>query len=332
MATIRRRGKYWQGQVRLQGFPNRSATFDTKAEARDWAQNVEAEMRARRYVDPRPAEQTTVSDVLERYALEVAPRMSEPRRAANRARRIKQYPLAHYSLANVRGSEIREYVRAREGEDVAAGTIRMDLALLGRLFELCRREWRIPVDNPVREMGKPPIAQGRKRRLKPGEEAKLLKVAPPVFRAVLRWALETAMRREEMATLHWEHIDTSARTAHLPNTKNGEARSVPLSKQALSVLHEIPKQLDGSVFGMSANAMTLAMRRARETAGISDLRLHDLRHEAISRFFERTDLDSLEISRITGHKSMQMLSRYTHLRSGRLADRLDGQPRVQKAD
>lgn len=205
----------------------------------------------------------------------------------------------------------------------------MDLALLGRLWELCRREWRIPVDNPVRDLDKPPIARGRKRRLNPGEEARLLEAAPPVFRAVLRWALETAMWREEMAELRWEHIDLEGQTAHLPNTKNGEARSVPLSSKALSVLQGIPQNLEGSVFGMSPNAMTLAMRRARDAAGIPDIRLHDLRHEAISRLFESTDLDSLEISRITGHKSMQMLSRYTHLRSGRLADRLDGNPRIQ---
>lgn len=78
---------------------------------------------------------------------------------------------------------------------------------------------------------------------------------------------------------------------------------------------------------MSENAITIAMRRAREEAEIEDLTFHDLRHEATSRLFEKTDLDSLEISEITGHKGLQMLKRYTHLRADRLADRLAGEKR-----
>lgn len=78
---------------------------------------------------------------------------------------------------------------------------------------------------------------------------------------------------------------------------------------------------------MSENAITIAMRRAREEAKIEDLTFHDLRHEATSRLFENTDLDLLEIAEITGHKSLQMLKRYTHLRSARLAERLAGKGR-----
>jgi integrase len=57
---------------------------------------------------------------------------------------------------------------------------------------------------------------------------------------------------------------------------------------------------------------------------VEGLRFHDLRHEAISRLFENTDLDLMEIQKITGHKTLQMLLRYTHLRTARLADRLAG--------
>jgi integrase len=61
------------------------------------------------------------------------------------------------------------------------------------------------------------------------------------------------------------------------------------------------------------------------------LRFHDLRHEATSRLFENTDLDLMEIRAITGHKTLQMLVRYTHLRTARLADRLAGNGRKSKA-
>lgn len=73
------------------------------------------------------------------------------------------------------------------------------------------------------------------------------------------------------------------------------------------------------------------MKRVRKNAKIEDLRFHDLRHEAISRFFERTDLDVMEIKAITGHKTLQMLARYTHLRTARLADRLAGSRRGESA-
>ena len=81
------------------------------------------------------------------------------------------------------------------------------------------------------------------------------------------------------------------------------------------------------VFGMSADAITQAMEQARKLADIEDLHFHDLRHEATSRLFEDTDLDIMEIRAITGHRSLQMLARYSHLRTHRLAERLAGAKR-----
>ncbi|MGE4298941.1 MAG: site-specific integrase [Desulfovibrionaceae bacterium] len=135
------------------------------------------------------------------------------------------------------------------------------------------------------------------------------------------------MRRTEIATLTWFHVDLERRFVHLPETKNGEARSVPLSPAALDILKRIPRNLKGSVFALSPENITRAMVRACKQAGIADLRFHDLRHEATSRFFENTDLDLMEIKAITGHKSMQMLARYSHLRAHRLAERLAGRQR-----
>ena len=327
MATIRNRGRFWEAQVRLRGFPRQSATFDTQHEARAWATRIEADMRAGRFRDTRLIERTTLGEALERFADELVDRGPNGRRERNRVLRICQYPLAQYAVANIKGREIVAYVAQRSREGAGANTIRLDLASLGRLFEIARKEWGWPVENPVRDVRKPKLPKGRNRRLNDDEEYRLLSACSPSFSAVVKWALETAMRREEIARLRWEHIDRRGRTAYLPETKNGDARTVPLSRKALSILDEIPRHLDGSVFDMSPNAITLAMRRATEKAEIDDLRFHDLRHEAISRLFENTDLDALEISRITGHRTMQMLSRYTHLRAGRLADRLDGHPR-----
>ena len=148
-----------------------------------------------------------------------------------------------------------------------------------------------------------------------------------MYRELVKFAIETAMRRQEIASLTWEHVDLKRRTAHLPKTNNGESRTVPLSPAALDILKSLPRELSGSVFGMSPDLITKKMSKATKRAGMEDFRFHDLRHEATSRFFENTDLDVMEIRMITGHKSMQMLARYSHLRAHKLADRLAGKPR-----
>lgn len=132
------------------------------------------------------------------------------------------------------------------------------------------------------------------------------------------------MRRGEIAMMRWEHVDLKKRYVHLPKTKNGEARSVPLSPAALDILKGIPRQIKGDVFLLHPDTISKWFRAAADEADLKDLRFHDLRHEATSRLFENTDLDFMEVKGITGHKSLQMLSRYSHLRAHKLADRLAG--------
>jgi integrase len=181
------------------------------------------------------------------------------------------------------------------------------------------------LQNPVQIASKPKPGKGRDRRLEDGEEEKLLNAASPAFQAVILFALETAMRREEIASLQWKNVNVKSRYVYLPETKNSEARTVPLSVAAIDILRNFPKP-EGveRVFGVTSEQITDTMKKVRVKAGLENIRFHDLRHEATSRFFENTDLDVMEVKAITGHKTLQMLSRYTHLRTARLADRLGG--------
>jgi integrase len=139
---------------------------------------------------------------------------------------------------------------------------------------------------------------------------------------IVQLALETAMRQGELIRLHWEHIDLNRRTAHLPDTKNGEARTVPLSTTAVRVLRTLPRGLHGPVFlGLTTEAVKRAYIRAVRRAGIENLRFHDLRHEATTRLFEK-GLNIMEVASITGHKDLRMLRRYTHLKAEDLARKL----------
>lgn len=130
------------------------------------------------------------------------------------------------------------------------------------------------------------------------------------------------MRQGELLSLDWKHIDFTRRIAFLPFTKNGEARSVPLSPVALCVLTAMPTSTAGLVIPVSRMTLYKAFRRACQRAGISDLTFHDLRHEALSRLAERGDFSVLELAAVSGHKSLQVLKRYTHLQAEKLAMKL----------
>jgi integrase len=278
------------------------------------------------FVSRTEAEQYTLGECLDRYVAECIPNLKSPKREADRARFLNRYSIAHKIMAAIRSRDIADFRRQREEEGRSGNTIRLDFALLSKLFNYARSEWGMEsLQNPVQIAAKPKPAKGRERRLEEGEEEKLLNAADDIFRPIILFALETAMRREEIAIMEWKNVNLRGRYALLPKTKNNEARTVPLSTAALDILRGILKpENQASVFGMTPDQITSAMQLACKKAELTDLRFHDLRHEATSRFFEHTDLDVMEIKAITGHKTLQMLARYTHLRTARLADRLAG--------
>ncbi len=329
MASIRKRGKYqWEARIRRKGWPLQCKTFETKRDAEEWSREIESEMGRGVFISRAEAENTTLTEAIDRYINEHIARLAHPEKEESRARGIQKRSLATHFLANIRVKDIADFIKEREEEGVRANTIRLDLALLSKLFEMAGSDWGMEsLPNPVKRVNKPKLPSGRTRRLENDEENRLLAACSTTFRPVVKFAIETAMRREEIASLHWKYVDLSKKFAHLPKTKNGHARSVPLSPTAIDILRSIPRHIRGTVFGLSAESITKRMRRTTKKVGIVDLRFHDLRHEATSRFFENTDLDVMEIKEITGHKSMQMLARYSHLRSHRLAERLAGKSR-----
>ncbi len=330
MATFRKRGPYqWEARIRKKGYPTTCKTFDTKADAEAWAKDVETNMNKSLFVSSKEAEQYTLRECLERYIKEYIPRLKHSKREVDRARALQGRAIAHRVMATIRSKDIADFRREREEEGVSGNTIRLDFALLSKLFNYARSDWGMEsLQNPVQLAAKSKPAKGRDRRLENDEEEQVLKAARAPFDSIIRFALETAMRREEIAALQWKNVNVKGRYVYLPETKNEEARTVPLSPAALDVLRKLPRP-DGAelVFGVDKEAITHFMKVIRAKTGIENLRFHDFRHEATSRFFERTDLDVMEIKAITGHKTLQMLARYTHLRTARLADRLAGSRR-----
>jgi integrase len=187
----------------------------------------------------------------------------------------------------------------------------------------------------------------RDRRLEPGEEARILAVlaggtlprkARPYeiphkedVEMLFKLALETAMRLSEMYTLTADRIDLRGRTVFLDKTKNGDSRAVPLSSVAVRLLLGYQDRT-GLLFPwfeihrhnrkLTSNYLSKLFSEVFEAAGCGDLRFHDLRHEAVSRLFERTNLMAEEIMKVVGHKTHRMVMRYLKLRPSDLADRL----------
>lgn len=345
MATVRRRGERWQAQVRRQGFPETSKTFSTKTAADRWARKIEQEMDAGIYVDRSEAESTTLHDALSRYLRDVTTRKKSAKREGDRIRAWQARPLARRTLAALRGADFAKYRDDLRAQGLAENTIRLDLALIAHLFEVARKEWGLTgLGNPVRDIRMPAGSRERDRRLSPGEWDRLVVALDQCrnffVRPVVEIALATAMRQSEILGLDWSRIDLERRTAHIPDTKNGTARTVPLSLGALGVLRALPRSLDGRVFRITQDSLTHAFsdavararRRYEEECKenrvpadprlLIDLRFHDLRHEATSRLFER-GLNIMEVASISGHKTLGMLRRYTHLKAEDLARKLE---------
>lgn len=316
MATFTKRNSGWYVQVRRKGHKTIGRTFDSKSEGERWALSIESDMGVGKYVDTRESMSTTLLECLDRYASEVVPHKKGADRDMYRVNMWRKDSLASKSIGAVRQVDVAKWRDARIASGMAPSTVTKDLALLSHVFTIAAKEWGFPVTNPVLSIRKPKVSNSRDRRLQHNEEELLLANSSPELQAFITIAIETAMRRSELAGLKRNWI--KGQVAYLPDTKNGTPRAVPLSTKALEAIASLLKKDDEKLFQFEAEAYTRGFQRACEAAGIEDLVLHDLRHEATSRLFEK-GLDVMQVKSITGHKSLQMLSRYTHLKANELA-------------
>ncbi|ECJ2223073.1 site-specific integrase [Salmonella enterica] len=246
---------------------------------------------------------------------------------------IKRHPVTQKMMDEVTTVDIAAYrddrlaqVTPRTGKPISGDTVRLELALLSSLYNLAKVEWGTCRANPVEAVRKPKASPGRDRRLTSSEERRLsryFQARSAELYIIFHLALETGMRQGEILSLRWEHIDLQHGVAHLPVTKNGSVRDVPLSRRARQLLQQLPVQLSGTVFHYKSSGFKSAWRVALQSLKIENLHFHDLRHEAISRLFELGTLNVMEVAAISGHKSLNMLKRYTHLRAYQLVSKLD---------
>lgn len=327
MATIRKKGDLqWHVQVRKKGYPTQTKTFTAKADAERWAKETEIAIERGLFFDRSKSERTTLANLIETYRTNILP--SKKGRHFATALRQLESSLGQYAIASITSEMVAKHRDARL-KTVSASTVKKEVNLLSSLIDLAGMEWGIPLAvNPCAMVKRPVEPKGRDRRLEDGEEAKLIKAcseseASSELTAIVCLGLETSARLGELIKLRWSNINITKRTAVLLDTKNREDRIIPLSPTALDALKSLPRHIGGRVFWRwcASDSFNKTWTRTCKRAGIEDLLFHDLRHEAISRLFEK-GWNPMEVAHVSGHKSLNMLKRYTHLRAEDLAKKM----------
>ena len=314
MASFRKRNGLWQVQVRSVHAGATSKSFHRKSDAERWATQQEALMQTGQWARNKPSD-FILKEMMERYLAEVAPTKRGKDAETRRLKRLlSEKPLMSLRLdkaephifAAFRDQRIRDGVRACQ----------YDLVLLRHAWNMARIEWGWPLgDNPLTLIRMPKNNPPRERRLKAGEYERL-QVAAQSSLSWYLWpiiviAIETGMRRGEILSLRWKHIDEEKKSVFLPMTKNGSSRRVPLSDKAVKMLLLVKANSDAP-FPITDIAFRQAWDRLRQRAHIADLTFHDLRHEAISRLFE-SGLKIHEVMAISGHRTASQLLRYVQV-------------------
>ncbi|MGV4856352.1 tyrosine-type recombinase/integrase [Acetobacter senegalensis] len=334
MASIIKRGRSWRAMIVRKG-QRASATFDTRAEAEEWAVRAEASILSGvsvKAVTPMAGNQT-VADLFRRYADEVSPlrrgeRWEQIRLAAFCRSSRFAVPLSLFSAVDMaawRDDRLCE---------VAASTINRDLNLMSAVFTHAIKEWRAPLQsNPVSDIKRPRNPKCRTRRVSQKERNAIADYlgwdaasTPVTSREWVAFAfflaLETAMRKGELLSLTWGDTHLQRNYVHLSSTKNGEERDVPLSSAAKALfLLACPGQSTRHVIPITSGYLDTTFRRATRALGIKDLHFHDARREAATQLSKRLS-NVLELSAVTGHKSLDLLKVYYRPDPSDLASKL----------
>jgi integrase len=253
----------------------------------------------------------TISEMLERYVAEESPRKAYSAADISRTKPLVA-ALGAYHIHNLTSLNLAEYKRVRLVLK-SPQTVTHELNLLHRAYVIATTEWGVVLPNGVPKTARPTLPRGRGTRIRGHQIDRIVQATESEqLKHLVPLAVETAMRRSELLSIKWENIDFDRRSIYLNKTKNGLPRTVPLSTRALQVLQGMQRNTTGPVFTLAASSVSQAFQRAVERSGLKNLRFHDLRHEATSRLFER-GLNVIEVARITGHVTLSMLDRYTHL-------------------
>lgn len=344
MATIRKRAKrgghVYNVQVRIQGFPARSETFNTRRAAERWARQIEGEMAEAKHTRSAEALRRTLGEAVDRYLRDVVPQLRSPGMPKSTLTWWKA-ELGHLKLAEVSPALIverrdklaagtyqkakpdskRSTVKVAKQYPRSRGAVNRYLACLSRLFSVARKEWQWCSYNPVEDVSKLDEGRGRIRALSDDERKALLAetAKDKTLHLFVLIALTTACRAGELQKLTWADVDLKQGRLLFRETKNAEPRTAWLHGEALTRLkaHAKVRSLKGGPVFVNASGRgekyqySPHFRAAVERAGVRDFRFHDLRHSAAT-YLAAMGATEQQLRAIGGWKS-GVVSRYVHL-------------------
>ena len=358
MPTIIKRGDRFLARVRKQGFNPVSQTFIRKSDAQAWGRRVEADMQSGKWADTATAPVPSLKEAIVAYRAKVAFRLKGARDYAYSFKEIEASAMGLTPINQVKPADLAEWRDSLAGRGLAPATVCRRLGLLSAVLGWAHKEKGWLIENPMRSVRKPTVRDARTRTLD-AEEVRYLELATGAARATwladaVTLLIRTAMRRSELVGLQWIDVDLSRSVAVLQDSKNGDQREVPLCPEAKSAIARLTA--DAKQQGRKAvlpindpEAISCAFRRAvvrararyEEDCAIRGrscdpkfmhgIRLHDLRHHAISTWARTGGLSVLELMQVSGHKSPRMLARYAHLSSEQVAVKmaaLNARPQV----
>lgn len=275
----------------------------------------------------------TIGDLCNRYAKDKRRRQPKgdkaARNEANHLRWLAQ-EFATWSANRSSPARLATWAELRR-QSVSAQTVKHDLNRLSAVLGRAQLVYRV-IDRNIASEARAICAQtgvfagieSRERRASCEEIDSVCQNSTEAMARLVRFAVQSCMRRQEIVGMRWEDVNLDRATLHIPVTKTGKARTIRLSKKAIALLdaqwsgdEDAQRSGDELVWKFQADTVTQSFNRACRAAGIVDLRFHDLRHEGISRLFEgRTFSRPLTIPEaqiISGHSTWSQLQRYTQL-------------------
>jgi integrase len=320
MASISKRNGKYHVRVRKQGIPTQCRAFINKRDAVRWAADTERAADNGHIVTV----DCTIGELLNRYEREISSKKRGWKVESYRLNTLRKSDLVEIKTSKLKPIHIARY-RDDRLKKVTPASVKRELVILSHMISVAMTDWGYDLPaNPCHRVRKPSVDNARDRRLIDDDFDRLISSCKHSDNAYLaplvEFAIETAMRRGELLSLRWSDVHVDQSYCHLPLTKNGSSRDVPLSMRAKALLEDLPKDSE-LVIPIHFEALKGLWKRAMKRAGIDDLHFHDLRHEATSRFFEK-GLNVMEVAAITGHKDLRMLQRYTHLKASDLALKL----------
>lgn len=345
MATILKRIKkdgtpYFRVRVRMKGHRPVEGNFERLTDAKKWVQDTESAIREGRYFRTAEAQRRTFGELVDRYIRDEIPKRRSCKKKYESQLLWWKQELGHFVLKDITPAVIAEardkLLRAPLARNHHQGklppqkqtkgpaTVVHYMAVLSHALSVAVREWMWMEDNPALKVRKPALPEGRSRFLSDDERESLLgacRVSPnPYLYIVVVLALSSGARYSEIMGLRWQDVDLVRGVARLEKTKNGDKRVIPLTGFVLKLLCELKRtrqRVDSPyLFPRHDGKAPMEIRKAWDAAlvaaDIQDFRFHDLRHSAAS-YLAMNGATLVEIAAVLGHKTLQMVKRYSHL-------------------